>query len=88
VVESPLLVVHAVDDRQVVSRVAGVEHCTGKITDQLMMSVGGTYTNAKLDHPTVAYASSIYGTNGQPYCPVPTQCTVPRANVKSGVRAC
>ncbi len=53
----------------------------GKINDSWTVSLNGAITEAKIDHPTQAYASSLIGTNGQPYCPATGSCSVPILNV-------
>jgi len=54
---------------------------TARLTDAWTVAANGAITNAEITSPTAAYASSLYGTNGQPYCPATGQCTVPILNV-------
>jgi outer membrane receptor protein involved in Fe transport len=54
---------------------------TAKVTDEWTVTASGAITNAEITNPTLAYATSLYGTNGQPYCPANGKCTIPILNV-------
>jgi iron complex outermembrane receptor protein len=54
---------------------------TVRLSDAWTVAANGAITNAEITHPTAAYASSLYGTNGQPYCPANGNCTIPILNV-------
>jgi outer membrane receptor protein involved in Fe transport len=53
---------------------------TARLTDAWTVAANGAVTNAEITSPTFAYATSIYGTNGQLYCPS-GNCTIPILNV-------
>ena len=55
--------------------------------DSLTITASGAITKADITHPTAAYASSLYGVNGQPYCPASGQCTIPILNVPHSTAA-
>jgi len=52
-----------------------------RVTDSWTVSASGSYTDAKLTHPTYAYSSSLYGTNGQYYCPGGNPCSIQLPNI-------
>jgi iron complex outermembrane recepter protein len=54
---------------------------TVKVSDDWTVAANGAITSAEITSPTAAYASSLYGTNGQPYCPANGKCTIPILNV-------
>ena len=55
--------------------------------DDWTVTASGAITKADITHPTAAYASSLYGVNGQPYCPASGQCTIPILNVPHSTAA-
>jgi iron complex outermembrane recepter protein len=54
---------------------------TAKLSEAWTVAANGAITNAEITSPTAAYASSLTGTNGQPYCPANGKCTIPILNV-------
>jgi iron complex outermembrane receptor protein len=54
---------------------------TARLTDEWTVAANGAITSAVITNPTVAYATSLYGTNGQPYCPANGNCSIPILNV-------
>ena len=54
-----------------------------RLTDQWSLALSGTVTRARIDSPTTAYASSLVGVNGQPYCSGADRCPIPILNVPS-----
>jgi iron complex outermembrane receptor protein len=54
---------------------------TAKLSEAWTVAANGAITNAEITNPTAAYATSLYGTNGQPYCPANGKCTIPILNV-------
>jgi iron complex outermembrane receptor protein len=54
---------------------------TARLSEAWTVAANGAITNAEITNPTVAYATSLYGTNGQPYCPANGKCTIPILNV-------
>ena len=54
---------------------------TARLTDAWTVAANGAITKAEITHPTATYASALYGTNGQPYCPANGNCTIPIVNV-------
>ncbi len=54
---------------------------TAKLSDAWTVAVNGAITSAEITNPTAAYASSLYNTNGQSYCPTNGKCTIPILNV-------
>ncbi|MGB6308494.1 MAG: TonB-dependent receptor [Steroidobacteraceae bacterium] len=54
---------------------------TAKLSEAWTIAANGAITNAEITNPTAAYASSLFGTNGQAYCPANGKCTIPILNV-------
>jgi iron complex outermembrane recepter protein len=52
-----------------------------RIADSWTVSASGGYTDARLIHPTSAYSSSLYGSNGQNYCPGGNPCSIQLPNI-------
>jgi len=52
-----------------------------RLNDQWSLALSGTVTRARIDTPTTAYASSLVGVNGQPYCRGADRCSIPILNV-------
>ncbi len=54
---------------------------TAKLSNAWTVAANGAITKADVTSPTSAYAASLYGTDGQPYCPKNGKCTIPILNV-------
>jgi iron complex outermembrane recepter protein len=52
-----------------------------KLSPNWSVSANGTYTDARITHPTALYASLLFNNNGQPYCSNPSSCNTPILNV-------
>jgi iron complex outermembrane recepter protein len=53
-----------------------------KLSPEWMVSLSGTYTDAKIDHPNSLFAHQIAGAFSS--CPTPDNCTAPILNVPKG----